>query len=75
MNDREQDALVEAAVTAYRRRDPEGRLVPPAEWWDLAPEALEELYRRLLLTRELERLIDPQGWSGTVRAVMERIGG
>jgi hypothetical protein len=73
MSQRPDEALIEAAVTAYRPRDVEGRLEPPPEWWDLAPEALDELHRRQLLAREIERMVDPEGWSGTMRAVMGRI--
>lgn len=75
MSDRETDILLEAATTAHRERDLEGRLVPPPAWWDLAPEALDELFRRQVLAREVERALDPEGLSGTARAVMGRIGG
>jgi hypothetical protein len=74
VNARERDALIEAGVGAYRQRDADGRLEPPPEWWDLAPDALDELYRRQLLARELERLIDPLGESATIKAVLSRIG-
>jgi len=67
------DVLLESALTAHRERDAEGRLVPPASWWDLAPEALDALYREQLLAREIERHVDPAGRSGTVRAVMSAI--
>lgn len=67
------DALIEAAVTAHRDRDREGRLVPPAAWWDLSPEDAAELFRRQLVTRVLERAADPAGRSTTVRAVLGRI--
>lgn len=74
MSERGMDGLIEASVTAYRERDLEGRLAPPAEWWDLAPKALDELFQRQLLTREIERVLDPQGQSATVKAVLARIG-
>jgi hypothetical protein len=69
----EQEALIEASVGAYRARDVEGRPVAPPEWWDLPVELLEEVHRRQLESRELERLIDPAGESATVKAVMARI--
>jgi hypothetical protein len=75
MIEREMDGLVEASVTAYRERDLEGRLTPPSEWWDLAPEALDELFQRQLLTHEIERVMDPRGQSATVKAVLARIEG
>jgi hypothetical protein len=75
VSERDLDVLIEAAVTPYRERDVEGRVVPPPAWWDLSPEAREELYRRQMISRVIEKAFDAEGWSGTVRAVMERIGG
>ena len=68
-------ALIEAAVTPHRERDSEGRIVPPPAWWDLPPEALDELFAEQALAREIERAVDPEGESGTVKAVLARIGG
>jgi len=65
----------EAVVSPWRERDRMGRLVPPPEWWDLSSEALEEVYRRQLRARAVERALDPRGRSGTVRAVMARLRG
>ncbi len=73
MSGRELDVLIEAGVTAHRERDLEGRLVPPAAWWDLSPEDLDELFRRQVLTRELERALDPSGQSAAVKAVLGRL--
>jgi hypothetical protein len=70
-----QEAVQEAVVSPWRQRDRGGRLIPPPEWWDLPPEALDALYRRQLQARALERALDPQGRSGTVRAVMARVRG
>ena len=75
MSAAETAALIEAAVTAHRDRDADGRIVPPPAWWDLAPDALDGLFAEQLLAREIERAVDPQGESGTVKAVMERIQG
>jgi hypothetical protein len=47
--------------------------MPPAAWWDLSPEDAAELFRRQVVTRELERATDTAGHSATVRAVMGRI--
>lgn len=73
--EREQETLVEAAVASHRERDREGRIVPPPAWWDLSPEACDEVFRLQRFTRELERAADPAGRSGTVRAVLARITG
>ena len=75
MNARERELLIEACAGAYRPVDAAGNLQPPAAWWDLAPEALDEVFRRQLQARELERWIDPAGESATVKAVRARIGG
>jgi len=72
---REREMLIEASVGAHRERDRDGRPVAPPEWWDLSPDMLEELHRRQLQARELERLIDPGGESSTAKAVMARILG
>ena len=70
-DDRSREMLIEAAVTAWRERDEEGRIVPPPAWWDLGPEAREEVYRRQLVTRVMERAIGDT--SGTIRAVLARL--
>jgi hypothetical protein len=75
MTDRSMEPLMEAVVSPHRRRDLEGRPEPPAEWWDLSPEELDEAFRRTLEARALERALDPRGRSGTVKAVMARVGG
>ena len=73
MSDPVQDTLVEAVLTPFRSRDPEGRPVPPPAWWDLPPDVLEEVHRRAVAIRRLEQALDPQGLSGTARAVLARI--
>lgn len=75
MNARERELLLEAAVTAHRERDREGRLVPPPAWWDLPPEARDELLELQIVTRRLERAVSPTGASGTVLSVLKRIMG
>lgn len=75
MSDPVQDLLVEAVLSPHRDRDREGRPVPPAAWWDLPPEALGRLHRAALEARRLEQALDPEGLSGTARAVLARIGG
>jgi hypothetical protein len=67
------DPRIEACVTAHRIRDAEGRPEPPPEWWDLPAESLDRVYRHQLQARELERRLDPEGLSTTVRAVLARM--
>ena len=71
MTPRERELLVEAAATAHREIDRDGRLLPPPAWADLPPDAREELFRLQLATRTIEKALT--GASGTVRAVMSRI--
>jgi hypothetical protein len=73
MNERTRGALIEAALSPHRERDLEGRPAPPPEWWDLPPDAHDELFREGVRARILERALDPRGRSGTVRAVMARL--
>lgn len=75
MSDPVQDLLVEAVLSPHRERDRDGRPVPPPAWWDLPPEALDAVHRAALEARRLEQLLDPEGLSGTARAVLARIRG
>lgn len=67
------ELLAEAVLSPRRTRDREGRLQPPPAWWDLPPEALDDLFLEAMAARRLEAALDPLGRSGTVKAVMERI--
>lgn len=73
MRDFDREILAEVAVNARRDRDREGRIVPPAEWWDLPPEALDRLFAEQVLAREIERAADARGETGTVKAVLQAI--
>lgn len=74
MNDEALETLLEAATTAHRERDAEGRLVPPPAWYDLPADALPALHARQVFAREVERQLDPGGFSATARAVLTRLG-
>jgi hypothetical protein len=69
----ELELLIESAANARRDRDPSGRAVPPPAWWDLSPDARLLAFDAQIATRELERAVDPSGYSGTVRAVLSRL--
>jgi hypothetical protein len=69
----ELELLIESVTSARRDRDPSGRAVPPPAWWDLSPDSRELAFEAQAATRQLERAVDPKGFSGTVRAVMERL--
>jgi hypothetical protein len=70
----ERGILLEAAATPFRERDPSGRILPSPAFMDLPPGARDELLARQTWMREVERALHPRGWSGTVQAVMERVG-
>jgi len=65
--------LIESVASAWRDRDASGRAVPPPAWWDLPPDGRLLAFDAQVATRELERAVDPEGRSGTVRAVMDRL--
>ena len=75
MTDEPKDLLIEEAVSAFRERNSWGRVLPSRAWWDLPPEGREAAYERQLASRVIERSIDPNGRSSTVRAVLERLHG
>lgn len=73
MRDESNDILLEQAASAYRERDLSGRILPSPAWWDLSPESRDILCQNQLQSRLLESIIDPQGYSSTVHAVMNRL--
>ena len=73
MTDEANDLLIEQACSAFRERDVSGRILPSPAWCDLAPQAREELFEQQIESRLLERAVDPQGFSATVRAVLNRL--
>lgn len=66
------EALLEAAVTPYRERDAAGHLLPSSAFMDLPEEVREELADLQERARAIESALS--GMSGTVLAVMDRIG-
>jgi len=68
------ETLLEAAATPFRERDATGRILPSPAFMDLSPESRDQLVARQAWMREVERAVHPHGWSGTVQAVMGRIG-
>lgn len=72
MSGKDRDLLIEASASAFRERDPAGRIVPSPAWWDLSPQDRDAAFALQLASRRLERLVDPQGQSTTARAVLAR---
>jgi hypothetical protein len=70
----ERDALIEAVTTAHRTIDPFTRMVRGHEaFHDLDDDGRRVAYERTLATRAIERSLDPEGRTTTVRAVMSRL--
>ncbi len=73
MTDEPEDLLIEAAASAFRERKSRGRVLPSPAWMDQAPTDREALFERQLASRIIERALEPNGRSSTVRAVLARI--
>lgn len=73
MSDDPRDILIEEAVSAYRERTTSGRIQLSPAWRDLPEESREELFKRQLQSRILERATAPDGISATVRSVLNRL--
>jgi hypothetical protein len=67
------DALVEAATTAWRPRDTAGAVGRHPAWADLDPEGRRAAYAATVRARALEAAVDPDGLTTTARAVLSRI--
>jgi hypothetical protein len=65
--------LIEAATTAWRPRSLSGELRPHPAWSDLDSAGRLEAYEATRALRRLEAARDPEGLSGTVRAVLARL--
>ena len=61
----DRETLIEAATSAFRARDPEGRVLPSPAWMDLAPEDRDVVFERQLAARRAERVVDSSGLSTT----------
>ncbi len=67
------ESLLEMAASPFRESDATGRVLPAAAWFDLSPAEREWFFDLQAESRLLERALDPQGLSGTGRAVVARI--
>jgi hypothetical protein len=47
--------------------------LPHPAWADLAPEHREAAFDATATARAVEAALDPEGWSGTVHAVLARL--
>ena len=70
---RETNLRVEEVTTAWRPRTPWGTILEHPAWADLDPVARQAAFEQTFIARRLERGLDPEGYSSTVRAVLDRI--
>ena len=68
-----QEALIEAATTAWRPSSTASGIRPHPAWADLDAEGRELAYERTRQLRRLEAALDVQGLSSTSRAVLSRV--
>jgi hypothetical protein len=73
MTDEPRDLLIEEAVSAFRERNAWGRILPSPAWLDLPPADREVLFERQLASRRIERALEPNLRSSTIRAVLARL--
>ena len=70
---REEELLIEKALTAHRRRAPDGSIVPSGAWADLDAEGRRAVFDAAQRLRAMEAAIDDKGLSSTARAVLGRL--
>lgn len=73
MKDRDREALIEAATTAWRPRDPDGRPRAHPAWHDLDPAGRVAAFEETARQRALEAALDPAGLSTTARIILARL--
>ncbi|MGC4121383.1 MAG: hypothetical protein QM765_43765 [Myxococcales bacterium] len=69
----ERESLIEAAASAWRPRDSDGAVRSHPAWHDLDEEGRREAFEAARQMRRLEAAADPQGLSGTTKAILARI--
>ncbi len=70
---RDEELLVEQAITAWRPRDLHGAVRGHPAWHDLDADGRRDVYSSTVLSRAMEAAADPEGLSGTGHAVLARI--
>jgi hypothetical protein len=69
----DEDDLIEELAGAWRPRDQTTLRFHPA-FFDVGEDARRRAHALALTSRPLEAALDPDGWSSTVRAVINRLG-
>jgi hypothetical protein len=68
----DETALIEELAGAWRPRDPRALRAHPA-FFDLSEDGRRRAHALALAQRPLEAALDEDGWSSTVRAVLDRL--
>ena len=74
-SDRERDALIESAATAWRPRGGASGIRRHPAWADLDAAGRVAAYERARQLRRLEAALDADGLSTTAKAVLARVRG
>lgn len=67
------DPMIEGALTAWRPRALDGRVLPHPAWADMDAEERRRLFEEGLGLREMEAALDRGGLSTTGRSILNRI--
>jgi hypothetical protein len=70
---REEELLVEKAISSYRRRTADGAIQPSPAWADLSAENRRVAFDEAQKLRRIEAALDRGGLSSTAKAVLDRI--
>ena len=69
----EEELLLEQVVSAHRARGTDGSVRSHPAWHDLGAQARQEAFDATSLSRAIERALDVDGHSSTVKVVLARI--
>ena len=69
----EEEALIEAACSAWRPESKDGVVRFHPAWHDLDADGRREAFERTLQSRAIEQALDPEGLSTTAKAVLARL--
>ena len=72
-SERDRDALIESAATAWRPRADASGVRPHPAWADLDAAGRVAAYERTRQLRRLEAALDANGLSTTAKAVLARL--
>ncbi len=70
-----EQALLEQVTSAHRERGVDGQIKSHPAWHDLDQAARVEAFEETLVLRMLERALDAQEQSTTVKALLARLHG